>query len=177
MDVYQFVKKLAQMPIDKEALKKQGVSDIFIQHLEDQYHLKLKIKKHQKDIEIDPILTLIDLYDAHKLEIGMVSFLEHAQERDTDYLFGYFETEPLVLKKGTGSIVCLDSYTDEQVYLVAKTSNTFFEALIIAGYFLEKSSTDDFLYENSKVSSSTAHECANASGGELLFYQVLIGCD
>lgn len=172
----EFVEELKKIPIEIETLKAQGVSGNYIQNLMQSYQLKKKAKSIYSG---NPVLELVENYDASHLGIGMINFYETIEEEEDYVFFGKFEIDELAIHKNLGTVVMLESESEQVIYKCAANGSNFLDAIVVAAAFLEKRANDDSLYENQKLTCQIAEECAEIAGGKECqdFYKMMLGCE
>lgn len=177
MNAENFVMELEKIPQSIEQLQKQEVSKNYIKTLLESY----KVKKRSKNIHSDnPIIELIENYDATNVQIGMIGFDERIEQNEEYMFFGKFEVDDLAIKKSLGTVVLLENGLDYVVYQCASSGSNFLDAIIVAAGYLEKRAVDDNLYENQELTCKIAEECAEIAGSKSTyqeFYKMLFGCD
>jgi hypothetical protein len=179
MKADKFVTQLRKVFVDVQAHKDKGFSKEDIEKLLKSYYATGKpVLSSSVTFKEDPVLDLVQNYDATSLEIGMVTFLEKIEE-ERDYLsFGKFEIDDLVIKKSTGNILMLGEGKDHVLYPCAQNGDKFLDALLIAANFFEMRSMDDVLYEDQQLTCQLAIECSEIAGGVEYedFYKMFLGC-
>ena len=174
MKASEFVEGLKGISVRTDLLKKQGVSDQFI---EDRKRSYLAAYKGGGSVCQYPIVELVENYDCSNLEIGMITFDERIEEKGRFIFFGRFEVDDLAVDLITGSVVMLECGLDHILYDCAQNDSSFLEAILNTAIFLERRSVEEGLYENEELNNQMAEEFGDIAGGEKYydFYKMMLG--
>lgn len=180
MKAEEFVDKLKLIPSKErvEFLKEKGLPNDFIEEYLQSYFFKDGPKNLPDD---DPIITLVSNYDGETVKIGMITFDIDPEEDLEYYYFAQFEADLLAINKNSKTIEMVEYGTDRHVLSkCALNSSKFLDAILEAAIFMEKCAYDDDLYNDEKLKSEIAEECAKLAGSKTEyqdFYKILLGCD
>lgn len=174
MKASEFVEGLKRISVRKDLLKKQGVTDQFIEHRKRSY---LAAYKGGESVSQCSLVELVENYDCSNLEIGMIRFDERIEEKGRFVFFGRFEVDNLVIDITSGSVIMLECGLDHVLYDCAQNDSSFLEAILNTAVFLERRSVEDGLYENEELNNQMAEEFGDIAGGEKYydFYKMMLG--
>src|SRR5690606_17427619 len=174
MKASEFVEGLKGISVRTDLLKKQGVSDQFI---EDRKRSYLAAYKGGASVSQYPLVELVENYDCSNLEFGMITFDERIDEKGRFIFFGRFEVDDLAVDLTTGSVVMLECGLDHILYDCAQNDSSFLEAILNTAVFLERRSVEEGLYENEELNIQMAEEFGDIAGGEKYydFYKMMLG--
>lgn len=174
MNAVEFVEKLRNIKIDDSLLRKQGVSDEFIEEIKRAYII---MPKERTIASQYVIVELIENYDCSRLEIGMITFNEKTEEISSFIYFGKANEHDLAIDTTTGSIVLLESGFNDIIFNCAKNDKSFLSSIFEAALFLEKRAVETGLYEDVELNIQMAEEFGDIAGGKLYydFYKMMLG--
>lgn len=127
----------------------------------------------------DPVLDLIENYDASKLEIGMVTFSEPRDLHENLLQIGRFEEDALCLNSNNGEVVVVDGNEPEHLmWKCSSNTDTFLSALICAASFLSGKLRQDSQFDQIAIN-DVVRECSVIAGGDTYidFYKVLLASE
>lgn len=170
----EFVEGLKGINVRSDFLKKQGVSEQFI---EDRKRSYFDAYKRGGNISQYPLVELVENYDCSNLEIGMITFDERIEDKRRFLFFGRFEVDDLAVDITTGGVVMLECGLDHILYDCAQNDSSFLEAILNTAVFLERRCFEEGLYENEEVNIQMAEEFGDIAGGEKYydFYKMMLG--
>ncbi|WP_156305425.1 hypothetical protein [Sphingobacterium endophyticum] len=174
MKASEFVEGLKGISVRTDLLKKQGVSDQFIEGRKRSY---LAAYKGGGSVSQYPLVELVENYDCSNLEIGMITFDERIEQKGRFIFFGRFEVDDLAVDLITGSVVMLECGLDHILYDCARNDSSFLDAILNAAIFLERRSGEEGLYENEELNIQRAEWFGDIAGGEKYydFYKMMLG--
>lgn len=174
MKASEFVEALKGINVRTDLLKKQGVSDQFI---EDRKRSYLVAYKGGRSVSQYPLVELVENYDCSNLEIGMITFDERIEEKGRFIFFGRYEVDDLAVDLITGRVVMLECGLDHILYDCAQNDSSFLEAILNIAVFLEKRSVEEGLFKDEELNIQMAEEFGNIAGGEKYydFYKMMLG--
>lgn len=174
MKASEFVEGLKGISVRTDLLKKQGVSDQFI---EDRKRSYLATYKGGEIVSQYPIVELVENYDCSNLEIGMVTFDERIEETEDYLFFGRANEHDLAIEIITGNVVMVEYGLNNILFNCAKNDESFLSAILNVAIFLERRSVEEGLYENVKLNIQMAEEFGDIAGGERYydFYKMMLG--
>lgn len=175
METEEFVQKLKESAPDRETYLGRGLSEEFINERIESFNCK--IRKSSSSYH-DPLLKLIDCYEANKIQIGNIDFSKNIEETSNYYIIGELEVDWLVIDKKTEIVKVVEKHIYHDMWDCAANSSAFLEALLEASNFFIKSSLDDDLYNNQEVTCAVAEVCGSIAGGDKYsdFYKMFVGC-
>lgn len=174
MEAAAFVEKLRTIEIDASLLKKQGVSDEFIEDIKRAYIVLPKALSIESQYAI---VELVENYDCSNLEIGMVTLTAKTEESGNFIYFGKANEHDLAIDTITGAVVLLESGFDDLLFNCAQNDRCFLSAIFNAALFLEKRAVEVDLYENVELNIQMAEEFGDMAGGSAYydFYKMMLG--
>lgn len=178
MNHLEFIEQLAGIPLPDAAYRQAGLSSKDVKDFKKKYIPLKKKKTNKKDVPFnDPILSLMAAYDVTKVSIGMVEFNKKIEYDGDLIIFGNFEVDRMAINCVTGEVLVLDEMSDKVMWRCAVNGDTFLDALIYIGKFLEKRSVDDGLYEDEKANLKIAKACSKIAGGAkyMKFFRMMLG--
>ncbi|MCY2987563.1 MAG: hypothetical protein NTY19_06830 [Planctomycetota bacterium] len=164
MDADQFAARLRDLAPPLDHLQEQGFTVAEAIGIRRGFECILRTEV-SGPVHRDPIVDLLSRYDATGLEIGLIAFASHVEDRGNKLYFGEAESDYLVIDKATGRVQVLDhAKPDHVICECAETSERFFDALI-AG--LDVASLGD----------RSLGQCVNLAGGQRYraFYADILG--
>lgn len=174
MEAAEFVEKLRSIEIDASLLKKQGVSDEFIEDIKRAYIVLPKALSIESQYAI---VELVENYDCSHLEIGMVTLTAKTEESGNFIYFGKANEHDLAIDTITGAVVLLESGFDDLLFNCAQNDRYFLSAIFNVAAFLERRSVEEGLYENEELNIEMAEEFGDIAGGSAYydFYKMMLG--
>ncbi|QRY57233.1 hypothetical protein [Sphingobacterium siyangense] len=174
MEAVEFVESLRNIYIDASLLKKQGVSDEYIEHIKRAY---IVMPKERTIVSQYSIIELVENYDCSHLEIGMVSFEEKTEEISNFIYFGKAYGHDLAIDTTTGAIVVVESGSENLLFKCAQNDKSFLSSTFNVALFLERRAVEEDLYENVELNIQMAEEFGDIAGGKLYydFYKMMLG--
>ncbi|MCY2964640.1 MAG: hypothetical protein NT069_13565, partial [Planctomycetota bacterium] len=86
-----------------------------------------------RDLFSEPLLDLVQNWEASRLEIGMVCFRDQPVVLHGDYCVGSVESDPIVICRESGEVVVKSAFDPWQVlWVAAKDGSGFLDALSMA---------------------------------------------
>jgi hypothetical protein len=134
MEAVEFVESLRNIYIDASLLKKQGLSDEYIEHIKGSYIIR---SKEQTIASQYPIIELVENYDCSHLEIAMVTFDEKTEQISSFIYFGKAYGHDLAIDTTTGATVVLESGYDNILFNCAQNDKSFLSSIFNVALFLE----------------------------------------
>lgn len=174
MKASEFIEGLKGISVRTDLLKKQGVSDQFI---EDRKRFYLAAYKGGGHVSQYPLVELVENYDCSNVEIGMIKFDERVEVKGRFIFTGRFEVDDLAIDLTTGSVVMLECGLEHILYNCAQNDSSFLEAILNIAVFLERRTVEEGLYENEELNIQMAEEFGDIAGGEKYydFYKMMLG--
>lgn len=179
MDSKEFVKQLKSIAPNEQTLYEEGLSKEEVNNLLSSYNLKI-IDDNQ--VVNDPLLDLIYRFNVSNFDIGMVHLKNREEVIETDnfIVFGNFDRDEMAIDKINDEVVVIDYESlSEKLWYCSKNTNSFMEAILLAGKLNNEKCFNDEIYNNKELISIKAQEIANVAGGAkyLPFYQMILGIE
>jgi hypothetical protein len=170
MNTEQYVKELRNLTPNKNIYENRGFSDAYINEVIESFDCK---KERNIQTYDNPLLELVENYEASKIQIGMIYFSDSVEVANEYYIIGKVESDPLVVEKSTGVVKVLEYGVNHEMWECAESGSKFLDALIELGKFIVATEADN--YNDACVA---ANNCSLLAGGELYvdFYKMLLGC-
>jgi hypothetical protein len=130
--------------------------------------------------ESNELLALMDVWHTGDIEVGMIRLLDRPVQTRRGLQIGEVEADPLILMGATGELIVEELGTDgHQLWPVAKSGESFLNAIIVAAEFLESRATGKVDFEDFDAAKAAAKECVELAGGSRYhdFYTMLLGAE
>jgi hypothetical protein len=153
-----------------------GVHSIIVEGYKKRFFFK---KRTSFSKLMEPIIDLVNNYDAPDEFLGMLTFDLKPYEDEDYYYFARFEADLLAINKVYKNIQLLEFGTDNHVlYNCASNGGRFLDALLLCAEIIERCDSDLIFSENDNLICELSKECGERAGGSQFtgFYKMLLGC-
>jgi hypothetical protein len=178
MNASDFVSILAAAAPSIEDYKKVGLTASEAKDFRNAYFCQPR-KSPLAIEESNELFALMNRWNSGTIEIGMVCLANAPEKMSQGVQVGVAEEDPIVIHADDELAVHELGSPKHVLWRVARSPDSFLQALAIATKFLSDRSVEKISYEDLQAAKDVAQQCAKAAGGKPFydFYSMLLGAE